>query len=772
MYYRIIRNDILKSRLITVTTMCFVAAAAMLVSLAAILTVNLTGAIDTMMEQAKTPHFMQMHAGEINSERMDAFAGKNANVDKYQILSFLNVDGSDIVIGNNSLVDSVQDNGICTQSKSFDYLLDLNGNVIVPSGGEVYVPVCYWKDGTAKIGDRAIICGKEFVVAGFLRDSQMNSTLSSSKRFLISEEDYAGIENAGSTEYLIEFRLKDLAGLSEFENAYMKAGLEKNGPTVTWPLFIMLNAISDGMLIAVILLVSILIVLITLLCIRFTLLAKIEEEYREIGTMKAIGLRISDIKKIYLAKYAVITAAGSILGFFLSFAFKNVLLENIRSYMGESSYAAHAPVLGIIGILLVLLVILAYINGVLRRFRHISAAQAIRFGSSQEKKAGAGYLRLSKNKVFKTNFFLGIKDVLARKRLYVTMLAVLVFCTFIIIVPQNLYHTVSSRNFIQYMGIGECDMRIDIRQTSDMMKKAGEIEAVIKKDKGIKRNTVLTTKTFTFISEEGTKENLKIELGDHSVFPVSYLEGKPPTAENEIALSSINADKLGKKAGDTLKLLLDGRETELTVCGIYSDITNGGKTAKAAFTDDSADIMWCVILAELAEGISAEDKASEYSRIFGFAKTTDVEEYVRQTFGNTIHSIQTASYVAAAVSLLICALVTLLFLKLLIAKDRYGIAVMKALGFTNRDIKIQYLMRMWFILILGIIPGIFLANTLGEALAGTVIASFGAAAFSFTVHPFSVYFLNPLLMICIVSAAAFCSITDTGKIRIFENIKE
>ena len=67
MYFRIIRNDILKSKVITFTTMIFVAAAAMLVSLAAILIVNLSGALDTLMTQAKTPHFMQMHSGDIDT---------------------------------------------------------------------------------------------------------------------------------------------------------------------------------------------------------------------------------------------------------------------------------------------------------------------------------------------------------------------------------------------------------------------------------------------------------------------------------------------------------------------------------------------------------------------------------------------------------------------------------------------------------------------------------------------------------------------------------
>lgn len=183
MYYRIVRNDISKSKMITLTTMIFVTAAAMLVSLAALLVINLTGAIDTLMMRAKTPHFMQMHTGEIDTERLGAFAEQNGNVHQFQVLEFLNVEGSSIVINGNSLGGSAQDNGFSTQSRQFDYLLDLNGNVIQASDGELFVPLCYRKDGTARIGDQAIIFGKSFTVAGFLRDSQMNSLLASSKRF-------------------------------------------------------------------------------------------------------------------------------------------------------------------------------------------------------------------------------------------------------------------------------------------------------------------------------------------------------------------------------------------------------------------------------------------------------------------------------------------------------------------------------------------------------------------------------------------------------------
>ncbi len=772
MYNRIIRNDIAKSKLITVTTMMFVATAAMLVALSAILIVNLSGAIDTLMKQSKTPHFMQMHSGDIDIERLTDFAKHNSHVDEYQVLEFLNVDGAQIFIDGKSLADSVQDNGFSTQSKKFDYLLDLDGQIINVNDGEIYAPVGYMKDGTAKVGDKVVINGKKLTIAGFLRDSQMNSLLASSKRFLVSQNDYAVLKNFGSTEFLIEFRLKDISAIGAFEAAYTSAGLEANGPTITYPLFKMLNAISDGLMIAVILLVSVLVVTIAFMCIRFTLLAKIEDDYREIGVMKAIGLRVSDIKKIYLAKYAMLAAVGCTLGFALSFVFRGMLLENIRLYMGESDNSTSALFFGIVGILLVFLAIIAYVSNVLKRFRKISAAEAIRFGTSQEKSAGAKHFYLSRNRLFNTNIFLGIKDVLTRKSLYATMLAVLVISTFIIIVPQNLYNTISSKNFITYMGIGNSDLRIDVQQTDNISSKASEIVKTLEDDQTITKYAVLTTKTFKVKTDNGSEQGIKIELGDHSIFPVEYSEGRAPVAENEIALSVMNADELGKKIGDIITLVVDGKERTLTLSGIYSDITNGGKTAKAVFEDHSADTMWCVIYVELSDISLVAEKISEFVDTFNFAKVSSIDEYMAQTFGSTISSVGTASYAAVIVALIITILVTLLFMKMLVAKDRYTIAVMKSLGFTNSDITVQFLARSVFVLIVGIVLGTLLANTLGEVLASAVISSFGASSFNFVVHPLSAYLLSPLLMICTVLIATIIGTARAGHIQITDNMKE
>lgn len=772
MYYKLIKNDFQKSKAVTLTTVFFVAAAAMLVSLAMILVINLTGAIDSMMTKAETPHFMQMHSGEVDRDRLNAFAEESEFVEEFQVLEFLNLEGSQIFLDDSSLALSLQDNGVTVQSEKFDYLLNLDDEVIFAEDGELYVPINYMREGLAVVGDSALISGKEFTIAGFLRDSQMNSTLSSSKRFLVSDNDYEELRSSGSIEYLIEFRLDDLSALGAFESEYNTAGLEANGPTITYPLFRLINSISDGMMIAVILLVSIMVVLIAFVSIRFTLLAKIEEDYREIGVMKAIGLRLSDIKRIYLAKYAAIALVGSAIGYALSFFFKDLLLVNIRLFMGESDNASLAPLLGALGALIIALTIIIYVNRVLKRFRRISAAEAIRFGMARGKSHTSKRLLLSENKLFNPNIFLGVKEVLSRKSLYATMLVVLIISAFIMIVPQNLYNTISSENFITYMGIGRSDMRIDIQQTDNIAEKTAEVAGRIEDDGDIDSYALLTTKTFDVIMEDGTTERIIVELGDHLEFPLEYTEGRAPVTEEEISLSEINARELEKSADESINLLINGSEKDFIISGVYSDVTNGGKTAKAVFTDDTAETMWSIINIELADASTVENKAQEYQNDFGFAKVSAIDEYVLQTYGSTISSVGIAAYGAAAIALFISVLVTLLFMKMLIAKERYTIAVMKAFGYTTRDIRVQFASRAVFVLLVGAITGTLLANTLGQLLAGQAISYVGASSFSFTIDPVLSYLLSPLLMLSFVLIATVVGTASIAQIKISENIKE
>lgn len=68
--------------------MAFIAIAAALLSMVAIPGTNLFGAIDRLMIEVKTPHFMQMHSDDLDFTRLKDFAIDTEDVEAFQIRPF------------------------------------------------------------------------------------------------------------------------------------------------------------------------------------------------------------------------------------------------------------------------------------------------------------------------------------------------------------------------------------------------------------------------------------------------------------------------------------------------------------------------------------------------------------------------------------------------------------------------------------------------------------------------------------------------------------
>lgn len=772
MYRKIIKNDVKESKLITIITTLFITVAALLVALATILSVNLAGSIDTLMEKSQSPHYMQMHTGEVNRERLAKFVEANGNVATYEVAEFLNLNGSDIELGDHSLADSVEDNGLAVQSKNLDYFLDMENQPIQPKPGELYVPVMFKKQGLAKIGDKAKIAGKTFTINGFLRDGTMNSQMAGSKRFLLHQTDYDELFSKGKLEYIIQFRLKDPSKLNQFEAAYKKAGLEVNGPSGTHRLFKLGNAMSDGIMIGILLLISLLVVLMTFMCIRFTLLAKIEEDYKEIGVMKAIGLQLKAIKKIYLAKYAAISMIGSLLGYLISLPLSYLLLKNIKLFMGESKNEGLSWILAVAGVLAVMLLMIAYVYVLLNRFKKISAVEAIRFSGANEKVNTKTRFNLRRLAFFSPDTRIGIIDIMNRKKIYLTMLLVFIISTFIMIVPALVYHTASSEEFVESLGFShKIDIATSLYQSTNSIENQDKIEDYLANDPDVEMYSKISTKNFD-VKEAGVENGmLSVELGNHQKFPVNYLKGHAPRRINEIALSTINADEYNKKIGDPIILIREGREEKFIVCGIYANLFNGGKTAKAIFEDRTTPTIWTDISIKLKNPSKLTEKMNQYKEDLPFAKMNNAEQYRDQTFGSTIQSLLMVAIGASLVAVLITGLITSLFMKLLLVKDKKEIATLKAIGLTNQEIRNQYLARSLTILVIGIGLGTGLAMTLGKTISGLVSAGLGGVSVQLIGSPL-IYLGCPLLLLIVNYLTTRVVTAQAGKIEIAENLKD
>ena len=263
------------------------------------------------------------------------------------------------------------------------------------------------------------------------------------------------------------------------------------------------------------------------------------------------------------------------------------------------------------------------------------------------------------------------------------------------------------------------------------------------------------------MQSDGTLETINIETGDFSLFPLDYVKGTAPQEENEIALSFLNAREMEKQIGDTVTLVIEGQERGMMVSGIYQDITNGGRTAKATLPYDPQAVLWYTINVNLAEDAHLEQKVAQYSQIFDPSRVTDTASFVSQTVGNTAQQLRTVTVVMVVVGLAVSVLITSLFMMMLITKDSNQIAIMRSLGFSLRHIRTQYLSRALFLLVFGIVLGTLFSNTLGQQLVSAVLSLQGASRIKFVIDPLQAYVMYPLLLMVTVAVTTFLS-TRTG----------
>ena len=747
---RLLWNDWKENKLVTAAIICFMAVSAAMMGLSILLFGSLLNSIDRLMEKAETPDFLQMHSGEIDRSMLEDFAASHSEIDRMQIEMFLNLENGELSLGEFSLADNTQDNGLSVQNGSFDYLLDLEGDIIEASSGEVYIPVCYRGQYGVEIGDRMRIGTQELTVSGFLRDSQMNSMMASSKRFLVSEQDYERLKPAGDEEYLIEFKLHDGTDVNAFSTAYGDAGLPANGPAITRPLIRLMNALSDGMMILVILLVSVVILGISILCIRYILLTNLEKDKREIGMMKAVGISRGDIRNLYFSKFLILSLFGAVIGEVCAWLVSAPLCRQMRELYGMPDHPAMIWGISVFATALVEGMILASVLHTLHMTEKMTVVDAL---------YGTGRFEKKKNR-------------------YLFIAVITAAATALILIPQNMASTLASPRFVTYMGIGNRQIRIDIRQTEQIEAVTGEILADLENDAGVEDFVVMKTSSYRVVLEDGREYTLLIESGDHSRFPVSYSEGNWPSSGDEIALSMLNASELGVGIGDSIAVRTDQSDGAEPVCcrvsGIYSDITNGGKTAKACFAnqDGTPPPMWNIIYLTLKDPGMVRDWADSFQTLvknYGAGiRVTDISQYVTATYGQTISRIRKAAALTLAVSSLVMAIVVLLFLRLTVWQERGDCSLKKALGILSGEIRMTYMKRSLLYILSGAAAGVFLGMVPGQSLAGLFLGSLGASGFRFIIDPVRVFLVIPMIVAAVALSAAWISLAEIDRIRAYE----
>lgn len=784
MKWSIVKNDFIRNKVINLALLLFMMFSASLAVLSVLMAVQTFTSISELYKRAQPPHFVQMHKGEIDKERINKFLSENELVTYSQIDTMIDVYGENLtVVGkeyNYNLSDCRLDIGLVKQNESKDLLLNSQHEKVILHEGEIGIPVLLKEMYGMKIGDHIILISNnvrsEFVIKEFILDSMMNSPMVSSTRLLLSDKDFDKLHGkVGEKEYLIEAYFSDKKDATDFQTVYENAGLPQNGQAVTYSIIFLLSALTDITTMFVLLLVSMLLIIVSFICVKFTIMAALEEDIREIGTMKAIGLPFVDIRDIYLYKYRALALAAVTAGYILAFLLSGAVTKHISAAFGARGISTLAVILSLAAGCLVFLLINYYCMRILKKIKKITVVDALVTGKGFGKDKGSIKDGLHKSKKLSVNWLMGIREVFYKFKNWVIVFAVVLITVMMIMVPVNLLITFEAPEFITYMGSSLEDILIDIENGEKLESSYANVKQLLQKEAAIENYYEYRSVRVQTIDAENKLMNINIDCGANAGKELQYLSGKAPEGKNELALSYLNANEIGKGADDKIELLLNNKKREFVVSGIYQDVTSGGYTAKSKydFSELAADKYSFSVNLKVNE--DAGKKAEEWSKSLGVGVTVDpMEEFINQTLGGVAKQLRTMVFAIAIIGAALVMLITVLFLKLRLAKDLSEIAVLKAVGFSELDIKQQYLIKIGCVSATGILVGIILTNVLGEKIVNAALgfAGLGIKKVHLIVSPAMEYVISPLLLMVLILLTTWIVMRTIKKYNIISIVNE
>lgn len=782
MNLKMLQNDFKRNRAGNVSLLLFMTLAAGLVVIATIVMTQLITSMTGMYKTAKPPHFLQMHKWEINQEAIDKFNSAYDGVTAWQTTAMIDVYGDDIkVYGDDvfTLSDCRLDISLIKQNKEYDLLLDEDRNVIKVNKGEIGIPVILLDSYNINLGDMIVLTSKgvtrNFKVTAFVHDAQMNSTLCSSTRMLISDEDFKELfGHVGEKEYLIEAYFKDSSMASDYRTSYEKASLPQNGQAVTYTVIFLLSAFRDIAMAMVLILVSMLLVMVALICIKYTVMATLEEEIGEIGTMKAIGMSYEDIRNLYLVKYKMMVAAGIVIGYVLALIMSNVFTGHVSSTFGKQPVSILTIGLPVAACVFVYFITNQYCKKILKKLKKVTVVDALvtgkGFGKKERVKDG-----LYKSKTMPVNLLVSIREILHNFSGFVIVFVVMFIVSGIIIVPMNILNTMESKEFISYMGSSTDDILIEIDSGENLLNRYVTIRKMLKEDADIEEYNEFRRVRVETINSEDKWMNLHVDCGNYAGKELKYLVGTAPSRENEIALSKLNADEMGKKTGDSVTLRFSDIQKKFVISGIYQDVTSGGYTAKAIFNFAGVDAEKYQFTINLADGVDAGKKALQWSdKVGGGYDIEPMEEFINQILGGVATQVKVATTAVVVIGILITALIVVLFMKLRLVKDAAQIAAMKAIGFANSDVRKQYLYKTLLVSIAGVFAGTLISNICGESIVSAALSmtQLGISRITFITNPWTAFLILPLVLLAVAAGMTWISTEQIRKYNIISLINE
>lgn len=661
----------------------------------------------------------------------------------------------------------------------------------VPVEKSIYVPI-QLKNENVSLGKEYSLTYRgttyHFLVAGFFETTTYNNLNSGFYKYFVPDTTYKKLSGEigeayvlsarfvgeeediiGSADKLKQSFLNDTTYASDTQNVQMSAmSYEEMQVKGVMNLFI-----GIAILFAVAILISMVVIFVVMNYIR----EDINKSMDMIGTLQALGYSIKQIMAVYILEYTVLGIGGGILGVAFSYLTGMAMSPYLTGLCGFRWTSFYHPVEDILSF--VILLILITFVGILavRKIYTLTPVEAL--GQRNGSKKGYVCHFPLQNGNLPLNLHIAVKNILIYLRSNIVYGLIVAIGSFAIGVTFIVFLNFSTHTdvLLSVVGYELADLQVKVSKGCDTEAFSKELL----NDKEVRKTNISAMGEYVKYKNETIKTLIEDDFSKLE-YCNPYSGGVPQT-ENEVLISSLLSQTSGKKTGDSIVLSANGMEKEYLVSGIFSS-TNGfvvymnesgiqklypdfqfncvdvylkedvspkefekklQSTYKVSGENDSTSVAEQKIARLLADyGVSSVSYSiwkdgveicSGNSSAFQIFEITDLKSYAKAQIESYSKSLSLIVLVVFFTMLAIVGGVLHVTTKSEILKNRKEYGILKALGFTTKNIIEQVSLRFFITTILGSLTGALMSFLVAPKMFGILFELMGVTQIHMNGYP-------------------------------------
>lgn len=785
MYLNILKKDLRRKKAMNTILLIFIILATMFVSSGANNIISVTSALDHYLEMADVPDYAALVMNKAMGTDVEKYMENLEVIDRFQAEEVIYMSDADVIRDGEPLTGSMT--SLLLQSDrdfGMNYLFDDGSALESVPKGSMYITEFLAERAGLKIGDTITVniegVSREFTFAGTFKDAVFGTESVGIARFIINDEDFEEYRSDeaiwqmyGGAVYFIHTGDMDklLSELSDISENFVLTGDRA---------LIKFSYVFNMVITGVLLVVSLILIIVALVVLRFVITFTLSEEFREIGVMKAIGIRNMKIRGLYLIKYVSLAVAGAAIGLALSFPFGRLLMSvSSKSVIMSNQNVAF---INVICTVFVIGIILLFCFGCTGKVKKMMPIDAIRSGQTGERFRKKSLMSLSRSRLH-GNMFLALNDIVSSPKRYGIITLAFVLCLSLLLVLSTTVATMKSGRLLSAFSLADCDIIISNNSEMQKFMTEGGREALIQYLDGMEADLSVNGMpaecmagfaVYFSVRHDGYKSQIMAYQDPGAAMDMydDHIGGTVPRHSGEIAITRLAADRIKADIGDTVTVTtLDG-EKEYLITEIYQSMQNRGVAIRLHPDEevDYAQMSVCVgFLIKFTDAPGEEEISRRIEKIKElYPQFTNIRtsvEWVEDSLSVT-DTMNAVKIMSAALTVLLAALVTVLMERSFIAKEQGEIALMKAVGIRNGGIYAYHTARFAAIGVITVVIAEIFAMPLTHLCIDPIFKMMGLElAIRYCVSPLEMYLILPLVLLITTTAGAYLTSLYTRKIK-------